>query len=86
MREYDELHAISNPQLGEHVADVSLDRRFAEEEPRRDLGVAEPFGRGVEDESFALGEARERCWRVGMHACRRRGGTGGGQGYFDHRP
>src|ERR1051326_451607 len=39
VREDDRLHSVAEPELHQHVRDVRLDRRLADEELLRDLGV-----------------------------------------------
>jgi hypothetical protein len=41
------LHAVAQPELGEHVRDVRLHRAAADHEPPGDLGVGEPASRRV---------------------------------------
>src|SRR5215208_8066674 len=60
VREHDRLHAVAELELPQHARDVRLDRRLAEEQTRRDLGVRQADRDELEHVAFALGERRER--------------------------
>src|SRR4051794_34922445 len=49
-------HARRDPELGEHLAQVPLDRPGADEQPRADLWVGEPFAGEARDLLLLRGE------------------------------
>ena len=81
----DRLGAVAGADLGEHVVDVGLDRRLADDERRRDLAVRQPGGDQREDLGLARGElvgqARRRAMAAaGRRRWRRRAGRSGRPG------
>ena len=50
------MDAVAEPEFGEDVGDVGLDRRLGHEERLGDLAVGEPLGDVGEDLEFAFAE------------------------------
>ena len=67
--EYDCLHAVAEPELHQHVADVCFDRGFADDEISTDFGVRASSGDKHEDLALAGGQLLELdgavAWRCG---------------------
>ena len=57
--EHDGLDAVAQAELREQARDVGLDRRVADDELRRDLGVRQPARDELEDLELARGELVE---------------------------
>src|SRR5216683_3464966 len=67
--EDDRLHAVAQPELGQHVADMGLDGRLADEQGQCDLGVAAapreqhehvPLPRGQDRKSTRLNSSHDQ--------------------------
>src|SRR5438094_4869152 len=56
VREYDGLDAVAKPELGQQAGDVGLDRAFADEQLRGQLGVALPAREHRQHLALALRE------------------------------
>jgi hypothetical protein len=54
--EDDDLHPIAEVEFAQDRPDVGLDRRLADEDRRRDLGVGQPAGDTGEDLALTLGQ------------------------------
>ena len=70
VREHDRLDAVAQVELLQHVGDVGLDRRVADEQLLADLGVGEAAGDQAEHVALARGQLVERLRRRrGAAAC-----------------
>ena len=65
MREHDRLDAVAQAELLQHVRDVRLDRRLADEQRLADLGVRPALGDQREDLPLPLGQLGEPLRRLG---------------------